>query len=81
MAPPQDPPRAEMGGKYFWSRLAAYTLIAATVFDASYLLIRGGTTTQEIAILEIIAGLAMTATVAWMGSANGREALVLRGKK
>jgi len=72
----EDSPRPEMGEKYTRSRWVAYCLVAATIFSAGFLLFRGDATSAEVEILNIVSGLAMAATVAWMGVSNGREAWV-----
>ena len=70
------PPRAEMAQKYTRSRWTAWSLVAATVLDVGYLTLRGDVTAAEVEMLKALSGLAMAATVAWMGAANGREAWV-----
>ena len=74
--PAQDKPAAEMGGKYTRSRRLSYGLVIVTCLDALYLTWRGDATSAEVEILKILSGLAMAATVTWMGSSNGRQAYV-----
>lgn len=66
-------PRVEMDNKYFWSRIASYALIAASVGLVIYGLIVDVSPSQT-SLIESIITLTTVVTVAWLGAANGREA-------